>query len=114
MGSIPHRSFRAGSSGEGKPDSGTGRYKTGSPARRVTFSLIGLPPTPREIEDFLADESPQAYAKVVERLLASPHYGERWARHWLDLVRFAETNGHEFDNRKLDAWRYRDYVRVIR
>ena len=78
--------------------------------RRVTFSLIGLPPTPGEIKDFLADESPQAYTKVVERLLASPHYGERWARHWLDLVRFAETNGHEYDNRKLDAWRYRDYV----
>ena len=78
--------------------------------RRVTFSLIGLPPTPREVEDFLSDESPQAYAKAVERLLASPHYGERWARHWLDLVRFAETNGHEYDNRKLDAWRYRDYV----
>ena len=78
--------------------------------RRVTFGLTGLPPTPREVEDFLTDESPQAYAKVVERLLASPHYGERWARHWLDLVRFAETNGHEYDNRKLDAWRYRDYV----
>ncbi len=78
--------------------------------RRVTFSLTGLPPTPREVEDFLADESPQAYGKVVERLLASPHYGERWARHWLDLVRFAETSGHEYDNSKLDAWRYRDYV----
>ena len=78
--------------------------------RRVTFSLVGLPPTPREIEDFLADESHQAYSKVVERLLDSPHYGERWARHWLDLVRFAETNGHEYDNQKLDAWRYRDYV----
>ena len=78
--------------------------------RRITFSLIGLPPSPREIENFLADESPQAYTRVVERLLASPHYGERWARHWLDLVRFAETNGHEYDNRKLDAWRYRDYV----
>ncbi|MDA1314488.1 MAG: PSD1 and planctomycete cytochrome C domain-containing protein [Acidobacteria bacterium] len=78
--------------------------------RRVTFDLIGLPPTPKEVEDFLADDSPEAYARVVERLLASPHYGERWARHWLDLVRYAETNGHEFDNDKLDAWRYRDYV----
>ncbi len=78
--------------------------------RRVTFDLIGLPPKPREIDDFLADDSTDAYAKVVERLLASPHYGERWARHWLDLVRYAETNGHEFDNDKLDAWRYRDYV----
>ena len=59
---------------------------------------------------FLNDGSPGAYEKVVERLLASPHYGERWARHWLDLVRFSETNGHEFDNDKLDAWQYRDYL----
>jgi len=78
--------------------------------RRVTFDLIGLPPTPREIEAYLADNSALAQDRVVDRLLASPHYGERWARHWLDLVRFAETNGHEFDNDKLDAWRYRDYV----
>ena len=78
--------------------------------RRATFDLTGLPPTPREVEDFLADPAPTAFAKVVDRLLASPHYGERWARHWLDLVRYAETNGHEFDNDKVDAWRYRDYV----
>ncbi len=78
--------------------------------RRVTLDLIGLPPTRQEVEDFLADPSPQAFAKVVDRLLASPHYGERWARHWLDLVRYAETNGHEFDNDKMDPWRYRDYV----
>jgi cytochrome c553 len=78
--------------------------------RRVTFDLIGLPPTPQEIEAFLADGSSDAQQRVVERLLSSPHYGERWGRHWLDLVRFAETNGHEFDNDKLDAWRYRDYV----
>jgi hypothetical protein len=78
--------------------------------RRVSFDLTGLPPTPDEIEAFLQDDSAQAFARVVERLLASPHYGERWARHWLDLVRFAETNGHEFDNNKLDAYRYRDYV----
>ena len=78
--------------------------------RRVTFDLTGLPPTPEEIENFLRDESPQAYEKVIERLLASPHYGERWARHWLDLVRFGETSGHEFDPDKADAWRYRDYV----
>ena len=78
--------------------------------RRVTFDLTGLPPTPDEIAAFLADDSPGAFETVVERLLDSPHYGERWGRHWLDLVRFAETNGHEFDNDKLDAWRYRDYV----
>jgi hypothetical protein len=78
--------------------------------RRVTFDLVGLPPTPDELADFERDASAQAFERVVERLLASPHYGERWGRHWLDLVRYAETNGHEFDNDKLDAWRYRDYV----
>lgn len=78
--------------------------------RRVTYDLTGLPPTPAELRAFLNDKSPNAYAAVVDRLLASPHYGERWARHWLDLVRFAETNGHEFDFYKDEAWRYRDYV----
>jgi len=78
--------------------------------RRVTFDLTGLPPTPAEIDVFLNDDSAGARQKVVQRLLGSPHYGERWARHWLDLVRFSETNGHEFDNDKLDAWRYRDYI----
>jgi hypothetical protein len=78
--------------------------------RRVTFDLTGLPPTAAEIDAFLSDTSAGAYAKVVERLLASPHYGERSARLWLDLVRFAETNGHEFDFYKYEAWRYRDYV----
>jgi hypothetical protein len=78
--------------------------------RRLSFDLIGLPPAPREIEAFLADQSPDAYEKLVERLLASPHYGERWARHWLDLVRFAETAGHEYDYDIPGAFRYRDYV----
>ena len=78
--------------------------------RRVTYDLIGLPPTPAEIADFLADDAPGAYRRVVERLLASPHYGERWARHWLDLVRYAETYGHEFDYNIPNAYRYRDYV----
>ncbi len=78
--------------------------------RRVTFDLIGLPPTPQESDAFLADTSPNAYEKVVARLLASPHYGERWGRHWLDLVRYAETDGHEFDFDKPNAWQYRDYV----
>ena len=78
--------------------------------RRVTFGLTGLPPTPEEVGAFEADRAAGAYERVVERLLGSPHYGERWGRHWLDLVRWAETNGHEFDNNKLDAWRYRDYV----
>ena len=78
--------------------------------RRVTFDLTGLPPAPGEVVDFREDNSPKAHQKVVDRLLNSQHYGERWARHWLDLVRFAETNGHEYDDDKLDAWRYRDYV----
>ena len=78
--------------------------------RRVTYDLTGLPPTPAEIDAFLADDSAAAYERVVERLLASPHYGERWARHWLDLVRYAETHGHEFDYDIPNAYRYRDYV----
>ena len=78
--------------------------------RRVTFDLIGLPPRAEDIEAFVADRSADAHEKVVDRLLASPHYGERWARHWLDLVRYAETSGHEFDYDIPDAWRYRDYV----
>jgi hypothetical protein len=78
--------------------------------RRVTFDLTGLPPTPEEIDAFLADRSPDAYRKVVKRLLASPRYGERWAQHWLDVVRFGETNGFELDAEREQAWRYRDYV----
>jgi len=78
--------------------------------RRVTYDLTGLPPTPAEIEAFLTDSSPEAYRKVIDRLLASPRYGERWAQHWLDVVRFAETNGFELDQDREQAWRYRDYV----
>ncbi len=78
--------------------------------RRIYFDLTGLPPAPAEIDAFLKDDSPNAYEKVVEKLLASPQYGERWGRHWLDLVRYAETQGHEFDYEIPEAWRYRDYV----
>src|SRR5215472_8832082 len=78
--------------------------------RRVYFDLTGLPPSPREVAAFVADKSPDAWRKLVERLLASPHYGERWAQHWLDVVRFAETDGFEYDTHRHDAWRYRDYV----
>jgi hypothetical protein len=77
--------------------------------RRLTLDLIGLPPTPTELDAFMADTSPDAYDRVVERLLASPHYGERWARPWLDLARYADTNGHEKDNRR-SIWKYRDWV----
>ena len=78
--------------------------------RRATYDLIGLPPTQQEIAAFLNDQSPDAWEKVIDRLLASPHYGEKWGRHWLDLVGFAETNGYERDADKPNAWRYRDYV----
>ncbi|WP_237607591.1 PSD1 and planctomycete cytochrome C domain-containing protein [Roseimaritima sediminicola] len=78
--------------------------------RRVTFDLIGLPPTPEEVNAFLADERDDALERVVDRLLDSPHFGERWARHWLDLVRYAESRGHEFDNDTPNAFQYRDYV----
>jgi hypothetical protein len=78
--------------------------------RRVTFDLTGLPPTPAETDAFLNDTSPDAYEKVVDRLLASPHYGEKWGQHWLDVARFAETEGFEYDRLRVGAWRYRDYV----
>ena len=78
--------------------------------RRASFDLIGLPPTPEEVDAFLADQSPQAFEKVVDRLLASPLYGERWARHWLDLARYAESEGFKSDETRPNAWRYRDYV----
>jgi Protein of unknown function (DUF1553)/Protein of unknown function (DUF1549)/Planctomycete cytochrome C len=78
--------------------------------RRLSFDLTGLPPAPAEVAAFLADRAPEAYERLVDRLLASPHYGERWARHWLDLVRYAETAGHEFDYDIPNAFRYRDYV----
>ncbi len=78
--------------------------------RRVYLDLIGLPPTPEQVQAFLKDESPEAFAKVVGGLLASPRYGERWARHWLDLVRFAESHGFEHDYDRPTAYHYRDFV----
>jgi Protein of unknown function (DUF1553)/Protein of unknown function (DUF1549)/PA14 domain/Planctomycete cytochrome C len=78
--------------------------------RRVYFDLIGLPPTPEQIDAFVNDPAPDAYERLVDQLLASPHYGEKWARHWMDLVRYGETNGFEFDNLKPMIWRYRDYL----
>ena len=78
--------------------------------RRLSYDLTGLPPTPEEVDAFLADRSSDAYERLVDRLLASPQYGEAWGRHWLDLVRYAETNGYERDSAKPQAWRYRDYV----
>src|SRR5579885_2828507 len=78
--------------------------------RRLSFDLIGLPPSPEEVDAFVKDPSPDAYERVVDRLLASPHYGERWARHWLDLARYAESEGFKSDETRPNAWRYRDYV----
>jgi hypothetical protein len=78
--------------------------------RRVTFDLTGLPPTPAEVDAFVRDRAPDAYEKVIDRLMSSPHYGERWALKWLDVVRYADTNGFELDADRPNAWRYRDYV----
>ena len=79
-------------------------------ARRAYYDLWGLPPTPEQLDAFVKDESPDAWPKLIDALLASPHYGEKWGRHWLDVVRYAETNGYERDGPKPNAWRYRDYV----
>jgi mono/diheme cytochrome c family protein len=78
--------------------------------RRATFDMLGLPPTPQEVQAFLEDRSPNAWEKVVDRLLASPHYGERWARHWLDLARYADSHGYEQDYDRPYAYAYRDFV----
>ena len=78
--------------------------------RRATYDLIGLPPTEAEIQAFLNDSSPNAFEKVIDRLLESPHYGEQWGRHWLDVVRYADSGGFSNDYMRPNAWRYRDYV----
>jgi hypothetical protein len=78
--------------------------------RRVYFDIVGLPPTPAEIVAFLSDSTPDAYERVVDRLLGSPHYGERWARHWLDVAGYADSNGRRGDEERINSWRYRDWV----
>ncbi|MEO1012617.1 MAG: PSD1 and planctomycete cytochrome C domain-containing protein, partial [Bacteroidota bacterium] len=78
--------------------------------RRIAYLLTGLPPSPKEVEDFVSDTSANAYEKMVDRYLNAPAFGERWARHWMDLVRYAETKGHEFDYTITGAWKYRDYL----
>jgi mono/diheme cytochrome c family protein len=78
--------------------------------RRLSLDLIGLPPTPAEVDRFVQDGSPDAYERLVDRLLASPHFGERWGRHWLDLARYADSDGYENDNLRPNAWQYRDWV----
>jgi len=93
---------------EGLPPAG--RASREALIRRATLDLIGLPPTPKEIDEFLADQSPKAWERLIDRLLASPHYGERWGRHWLDVARYADSGGFETDIFFGHAWRYRDYV----
>ncbi len=78
--------------------------------RRAYYDLTGLPPAPAEVDAFVNDSSPDAYEKLIDRLLASPHYGEKWARHWMDLARYAESDGYKADHYRPNAWRYRDYV----
>ena len=78
--------------------------------RRLSFQLTGMPPRPEEIDAFVRDQRPDAYERLVDRYLASPHYGVRWARWWLDLARYGESNGFEFDEFRPAAWRYRDWV----
>src|SRR5207237_4820800 len=78
--------------------------------RRLTFNLHGLPPTPEEVRAFAADNRSDAYEQLVDRLLASPHYGERWGRLWLDVVHYGDTHGYDKDKRRDHAWPYRDYV----
>src|SRR5437879_6544517 len=79
--------------------------------RRLSFDLLGLPPAPKEVEEFIGDKNPDAYEKLVERLLASDHYGERWGRHWLDIAGYADSNGYfDADSDRPLAYKYRDYV----
>jgi len=78
--------------------------------RRLSFDLVGLPPSPQQLDEFVQSKSPRAYEELIERLLASPHYGERWGRHWLDVARYTESQGFEYDRLRTNAWPYRDYV----
>ena len=78
--------------------------------RRLYFDLWGMPPTPKQVNDFIKDPEPNAYKSLVDKLLLSPRYGERWARHWLDVVHYGETHGYDKDKPRPNAWPYRDYV----
>jgi hypothetical protein len=110
VGEEPHRCLRPGGAWRPADCGRTRRPEKHELVRRAYYDLTGLPPSPEDVEAFLADPAPDAYEALIDRLLASPRYGEKWGRHWLDLVRFAETNSYERDNPKPNAWRYRDYV----
>ena len=105
-----NRSFHPQRSGADEAYSCASRRSGDAHPSRIAFDLTGLPPTPEEIQAFVYDESPDAFAKLVERLLASPRYGERWGRHWLDVARYADSNGLDENVGQANAWRYRDYV----
>ena len=98
--------------GSKRPGCGPRLRPIGATLIAPTFDLTGLPPTPEEVDVFLEDDAPDAYERAVDRLLASPHYGERWGRHWLDLVRYADTSGCNGDFPMPEAYRYRNYVVV--
>ncbi|MCA9032072.1 MAG: DUF1549 domain-containing protein, partial [Planctomycetaceae bacterium] len=100
---LRHRLELAGLTPNGSTDKQTW-------VRRVYFDVLGLPPTPEQIQSFLDDDLPGAEERLIDELLANPHFGERWGRHWLDLVRYAESRGHEFDYNVANPWHYRDYV----
>ena len=110
LGQQSHRSLCAGQAARKENGAIASKRIGGSLLRRVYFDLIGLPPTPEEVDAFAKDDAPDAYEKVVDRLLASPRHGERWARHWLDVSHFAETHGHDQDVPRPNAWPYRDYL----
>ena len=109
MGTQSHRPLRARPPRKGRPASFPPKLPKKSFIRRLSLDLIGLPPTPAEVDAFVRDNSPAAYDRLVDRLLASDHYGERWARLWLDLGRYADSNGYEKDERR-SMWPYRDWV----
>ena len=112
-GAAPAQSDRSFHPGDGSPPTA---WLRAAPAdrrtllRRLSIDLTGLPPTPDELAAYLADTSADAYERQVDRLLASPRYGERWARHWMDVVHFAETHGNDQDRPRPNAWPYRDYL----
>ena len=110
LADVVHRSVHPGGArGERAPARRTGRQADLDPA--ATFDLTGLPPTPEEVDAFVADETPEAFERVVDRLLASPHYGERWGRHWLDIARYGEDQAHTFEARLYPyGYRYREWV----
>ena len=106
---IPHRSVRPGPARGRWAASGAVRPTRGRSCAAPTLDLLGIPPTVEEMDAFLRDDSPRAFECVIDRLLASPRYGERWGRHWLDVVRYADSNGMDDNLAYSEAWRYRDY-----